>query len=92
MSSVLEAIGFDNFPMFIEVEHSEDLFKFDMRWINHPNLIELIKANWIEDGNQGGLDEFVHNLNSLREILSKWSKREFGNGRKVLQRLMDKVK
>ena len=67
-----------------------------MNWIDHEEFDALVDNNWRH--NEGriegrrGVEGFRANLRNMKEILIKWSKKEFPNNNKLIMALMSEFR
>lgn len=92
---VLEAIGSDHCPLLICKDSNDKLtpalFRFDLRWLSHPDYEALIKRHWPRPTSEFSLSSFAQNLSDLGRELSNWSKKEFKNSSKIINKILDQI-
>lgn len=54
-------------------------FRFENMWARHPNFLELVRNDWTQPTESGGLYNLQIKLNRIKNTRRQWNKTEFGN-------------
>ncbi|KAF7820595.1 reverse transcriptase [Senna tora] len=93
----LDRVGSDHCPLLLCLEYCETRtprsFKFEMNWCEHPGLLEVVDKVWqpFVEADNCMPDFLVDNLDAVRVALTKWSKTEFPNNAKQIEKLLKEL-
>ncbi|KAF7842396.1 reverse transcriptase [Senna tora] len=93
----LDKVGSDHCPLLLILEFCETKaprsFKFEAIWLEHPDILDVVGNAWlpIPSGEYAMPDLLLKSLDACRKALIEWSKVEFPNNRKKIERLLKEL-
>ncbi|KAK6164533.1 hypothetical protein DH2020_001397 [Rehmannia glutinosa] len=80
-------VNFDNVDRCFSHNRRKKKFRFEKMWLEHQDCEKIVKQAW----SQQETSNFMRKLNHCGEVLQAWDKNEFGQIRKKLTLLSDKL-